>query len=86
MDMPQEDSYKYTSMQQCRLKADNEQQEVILRKGQAKITCVEGSRVTVGESSSSLVALQQVILLWKNKQDSMLEYTLTGQRINISLP
>ncbi len=51
-----EDSYKYTSSQQCRLKADNEQQEAILRKGQAKITWAEVGRVDVGESSPSFVA------------------------------
>lgn len=40
MSVPLEDSYKYTSRQQCRLKADNEQQEAIFRKGQAKIACM----------------------------------------------
>jgi len=53
---PLEDSYKYTSRQWCRLKADNEQQEAILRKGQAKIAWAEVGRVAVDESSPSFVA------------------------------
>lgn len=43
---PLEDSYKYISGQENRLKADNEQQEAILRKGQAKITLAEVGLVT----------------------------------------
>lgn len=38
---PLEDSYKYISEQESRLKADNKQQEAVLRKGQAKITWAE---------------------------------------------
>lgn len=38
---PLEDGYKYISGQESRLKADNEQQEAVLRKGQAKITWAE---------------------------------------------
>lgn len=91
MDMPLEDSYKYTSKQQCRLKADNEQQEAILRKGQAKITWAEVGRVAVGESSPSFVTPLQAAVTGDSFMDKhtdsldMLEIS-TNKSENENLP